>query len=74
MKTFADETRTIAAERTADIHKQILAEIDRLLRTGAVDPESHNRGLLIGVAVENVADKWLMGERKKADYRNLKHF
>src|SRR5271157_3305330 len=71
---FSRETRQLAYERTNGIRSQILDEIDRLLRSGAVDSDSHNRGLLFGVAVENIADKWLSGERKTADYRNLKRF
>ena len=71
---FTRETRKIARERVSKIRKEILAEIDRLLRSGAVDPDHHHRGVLIGVAIENMADRWLMGERKKTDYKNLKHF
>lgn len=71
---FSRETRTIARKRISTIRKEVLTEVDRLLRSGAVDADDHNRGLLLGVAVENIADKWLSGERRKADYRNLKCF
>ena len=71
---FSRSTRAIARVRVSNLRQNVLAEVDRLLRCGAVDPDDHNRGLLLGVAVENIADRWLQGERKKADYRNLKHF
>ena len=71
---FSRETRKIARERTRDLRAKVLEEVDRLLRSGAVNPDDHSRGLLLGVAVENIAERWLSGERKKADYRNLKRF
>jgi len=71
---FSRDTRDIARVRVSHLRQDVLAEVDRLLRCGAVDPDNHNRGLLLGVAVENIADRWLQGEHKKADYRNLKHF
>jgi hypothetical protein len=73
-KTFAAETIELAYERTEGLRDKVIAEVERLLKSGAVDPDSHNRGLLFGVAVENVADLWLRGERKLKDYRNLKCF
>lgn len=70
--SFADETLRIARE--FDINVRFVEEVQRLLRSGAVDREDHHRGMLFGVAVENVADNWLRGERTKADYKNLKKF
>jgi len=72
--TFAEETMELALERTEGLREQVIAEIKRLLQSGAVNLESHNRGILFGVAVENIADLWLSGERKSKEYRNLKCF
>ncbi len=40
---------------------KFFAEVEHLLNSGAVDPENHNRGLLFGVALENLADAYLRG-------------
>lgn len=74
MTAFAAETLITAEERTKSLAAEVLVEVDRLLRSGAVDPDDHSRGLLIGVAIENMADRWLSGERKTKAYRNLKCF
>lgn len=71
---YATETVEITRERVAGIEEQIIAEVQRLLKSGGIDPENHSRGLLIGVAIENIADKYLDGERKTKAYRNLKCF
>ena len=71
---FSRESSKIARERTATIRQQILTEFERLLYSGAVDLDNHSRGVLLGVAVENIADRWLSGERKTATYKNLKYF
>jgi len=62
------------ANRKQEIMDKWEAECIRLLRSGAIDREDHNRGLLFGVALENVADGWLCGERTTKAYKNLKHF
>lgn len=74
MTSNSAETLLLAEERTKSLSAEVLVEVDRLLRSGAVDPDSHNRGILIGVAVENIADRWLQGEREGKEYRNLKCF
>ena len=71
---YSEETMEIAKERAEQIREQFLEEVERLLRSGAVDPESHNRGLLFGVALENVADRFIRGERKSKAYKNLTRF
>ena len=55
------------------MHTKFVEEVRRLLKSGAVDPENHSRGLLFGVALENLADDFLRGERKSREYRNLKN-
>ena len=65
---------TIELAKKVDVQGKFEAEVLRLLNSGAIDPNDHNRGLLFGVAVENMADDWLRGNRKNSDYRNLKRF
>jgi len=72
--SFKDETLKIAEERSKDIAEQFINEVNHLLNSGAIDSEDHNRGLLFGVAIENIADKFLSGERKGKSYKNLKCF
>ena len=70
--SYADETIQLARE--ASIQETFIVEVDRLLNSGAVDREKHSRGLLFGVALENIADRYLRGERKTRAYRNLIKF
>lgn len=72
MKKYAQGTIEIAIE--TEWESKIIDEIKRLLSSGAVDPESHNRAMVYGVALENIADNYLRGDRKNQDYRNLKRF
>ena len=81
MKTLADalvvldfKQGTIKLTRKARVQEKFEAEVLRLLNSGAIDPNDHNRGLLFGAAIENIADNWLRGNRKNSDYRNLKRF
>jgi hypothetical protein len=74
MKTYKDETIEIAIKRADDLHTQFVDEVKRLLNSGAVDVDSHSRGLLFGVALENLADGFLRVDRKSKEYKNLKHF
>ena len=74
MTAYDAETLLIAEERLSALKADVIVEVERLLRTGALDGENYSRGLVLGVAIKNVADKWLLGERRKADYHNLKHF
>ena len=72
MEKYAQGTIEIAIE--TEWESKIIDEIKRLLSSGAVDPESHNRAMVYGVALENIADNYLRGDRKSRDYRNLKRF
>lgn len=65
---------TIEIARSKDWESIISDEVVRLLNSGAVDQSSHNRAMVIGVALENIADNYLRGDRKTKDYRNLKKF
>lgn len=71
---FAKETLEVAKQQEINIIDQFRKEVERLLLSGAVDREAHNRAMLFGVALENIADKYLAGDRKKKDYKNLKCF
>lgn len=71
---FAEETMYLAEKRATEIKEQFLVEVERLLKSGALDQEYHSRGLLFGVAIENIADGFLSGERKNKEYKNLKCF
>ena len=73
-KTYYEETLEMIQERKQELAEAFEAECNRLLNSGALDKESHSRGLLFGVAVENISDNYLRGERKNKDYKNLKCF
>jgi len=68
---YSEETMEIAKKRAEQIQEQFLAEVGRLLRSDAIDPENHSRGLMFGVALENIADGFLRGERWSGAYKNL---
>lgn len=72
--TYKEETLVIAKKRAGEIAEKFYQEVVRLLNSGALDSEYHSRGLLFGVALENLADDFLRGERKSKEYKNLKHF
>jgi ATP-dependent protease Clp ATPase subunit len=72
--SYYEETLQLIETRKGEIADKFAEECKKLLRSGAVDKESHNRGLLFGVAIENIADDYLFGERKGKEYRNLKCF
>ncbi|KJR97963.1 MAG: hypothetical protein VR68_11690 [Peptococcaceae bacterium BRH_c4a] len=68
------ETLKISQKRAEEIAQKFTEEVKHLLNSGAIDREIHNRGLLFGVALENIADGFLRGERKTGEYKNLKYF
>jgi hypothetical protein len=72
--TYSQETIEIAHERAQNLSEKFIKEVSRLLNSGAVESEHHNRGMLYGVALENLADDFLRGDRKTKEYKNLKHF
>ena len=73
-ENFYKETLQMIEERKHEIAEQFQVECLRLLNSGALDKEYHSRGLLFGVAIDNIADNYLRGERDKEDYKNLKCF
>jgi hypothetical protein len=70
--TFKEETLQIAEKRAEDIKKQFISEVNRLLRSGAIDSKNHNRGILFRVALENIANGFNLGN--SPEYKNLKYF
>jgi hypothetical protein len=71
---YYEETLNMIEERKNYIAEKFKTECIRLLKSGAVDKENHSRGLLFGVAIENIADGYLRGERKTKNYKNLRCF
>jgi hypothetical protein len=72
---WAQETLRLAERWSADIGEKFNAEVNRLITSGAIDTLAGcSRGLLFGVALENLADNYLRGERKTKAYLNLKRF
>jgi hypothetical protein len=72
--SFKEETLEMTERRGQELTELFIKEVNRLLNSGTVDSESHNRALLFGVAIENIADNFLRGERKSKEYKNLKCF
>ena len=73
MDLWTTETKSLASERAADLKARFEAEVSRLIASGSVTSDT-SRGLLFGVALENLADEFLRGERKTKAYRNLIRF
>lgn len=70
MEKYAQET--IEISRSKDWSTIIDEEVNRILKSGLVDQSSHSRAMLIGVALENIADNYLRGDRKSKEYRNIR--
>jgi len=64
---------SIANLRARDISAKFLEEVESLLNKGAID-DSTPLNLVFGVALENIADCYLRGDKKTATYRNLRRF
>jgi hypothetical protein len=71
---YKEETLMIAEERAESLKEKFMEEVKHLLNSGAINSENHSRGILFGVALENIADGYLRGERKGKEYKNLKYF
>lgn len=70
---WTSETKILASERAEQIRTQFEAEVSRLLSSGAVGNDT-SRAMLFGVALENIADGFLRGDRKTKAYRTLTRF
>lgn len=69
---FKEETLQIAQGIASQLGEEFIQEIKHLFGSGAIDSENHNRGLLFGVAIENIADKYI--RNRNSEYENLKCF
>ena len=72
MDQFAQKTLEIAREK--DWEAAISDEVERLLKSGGLDPSNHHRAMVIGVALENLADGYIRGERATKAYKNMTRF
>lgn len=66
---YAQET--IEISRSKDWASIIDDEIGRLIKSGMINQDDHSRAMVIGVALENIADNYLRGYRKTKEYRNM---
>jgi len=75
MTTYHEEALEIAKETASQIGQKFQEEVRRLLQSGALNEEVwYSRGMVFGVALENIADNYLRGDKQKRDYKNLRRF
>lgn len=80
MGSYESETIDIAVLRAEEIKGQFLKEVRRLLATGAIDREHHDRRILFGVALQNITDGFMpLGGSKEGRegfkvWNNLRRF
>lgn len=70
--TYYEETLQMIEERKEEIAEAFQKECLRLLKSGALDRQDHKRGLLFGVALENISENYTPVKNK--EYKNLKAF
>jgi len=72
--SYRDETIEIAQKRSAEIAQNFVTEVTRLLNSGMVDADDHHRGLLFGVALENLGMRYIgnLDRNDKRQYNNMK--
>ena len=74
MKNEYGETVTLAKERADGIRVHFIEEVERLLKSGAVDPEKYSRQVVFRVALENVLERMRINWKDNEEYHNLKRF
>ena len=68
---FYKETMDIV--RNKNIQQKFEDEVERILNSGAIDMEEGcHRGILIGIALQNIAANYVRGEERHFDYKNIK--
>lgn len=68
---FYRETMEIV--KKANIQQKFEDEVERILISGAIDMDAGcHRGILFGVALQNVAGNYVRGEEKSWIYKNLR--
>lgn len=69
--SFYKETMKFA--QLTNAQQKFEDEVRRLLDSGAIDMnEGCHRGILFGIALQNVAANYVRGEDRHFDYKNLK--
>ena len=64
---------TIGIIKKVNIQQKLEGEVERLLNSGAIDMEEGcHRGILIGIALQNIAANYVRGEERHFDYKNIK--
>ena len=74
MSKFAIETTKMAQKESESLGLRFTLEVERLMKSGAVDLEKHSRSVLFAVALENLADIYAGNSRDSEEYTNLKCF
>ena len=64
---------TMGIIKKVNIQQKLEDEVERILNSGAIDMEEGcHRGILIGVALQNIASNYVRGEERHFDYKNIK--
>ena len=74
MTNFSDETMKIARDTAQSLGDRFLIEVERILNSAGLDQDCHSRCLVFGVALENMADNYIRGDKNTNSYKNLKRF
>lgn len=65
------EVQILTAVRLNNFQSMIEQEVAVVLSSSAVDIETVKINLVIGVALENISQKFLLNLKKSDDYKNL---
>lgn len=65
------EVQILTAVRLNNFQSMIEQEVTAVLSSSAVDIETVKTNLVIGVALENISQKFLLNLKKSDDYKNL---
>lgn len=65
------EVQILTAVRLNNFQSMIEQEVTAVLSSSAVDIETVKTNLVIGVALENISQKFLLNLKKTDDYKNL---
>lgn len=65
------EVQILTAVRLNNFQSMIEQEVAVVLSSSAVDIETVKTNLVIGVALENISQKFLLNLKKSDDYKNL---
>ena len=70
--TYKEETMALASDRAKEIATKFVEEVAGLLAGDNIDPNDHHRGILFGVALENIADLFIGRRTGNRTYRSMK--